>query len=128
MDEKVLQANYFNAVVTWIETHGGLGNKPPTALFDLVLKDGKIEISSWRHESKQPTAAGLMTQTLDAVNLSAEKRQFLQSLQSSASRQLTTVKRDSFGAVPVGTVIYNTTVNRLQVYIGDTWATVAHEG
>lgn len=127
MNPEQLQGNYYNAVVAWLERNGGFGDKSPSHYFDLKKEAKGIVISRWAHETKRPLDGDLMALTVEEVTWCAERRQIVQDMAAQALRRLTTAKRDALGAVPIGTLIYNTTSNRVQIYSGARWDSLAQE-
>lgn len=127
MDEKQLQANYYEACIYYIEQNGGLNTPNPGTLFDLEMKDGKVVIVRWRHESKKPADSTLITYTVENLTASKRRRDVLAALNTRASLRLTTAERTALGPVPDGSTIWNTTLNRLEIYHTAAWHAVAFE-
>jgi hypothetical protein len=126
MNDQQLQANFHEACIHYIEQNGGLNLPNLPNLFSLGQQDGKIVVTAWRHESKQPNDTALKAYTLEQVLAAKTRRQAVAAALIRQALSLTTAQRDALGAVPVGTTIFNSTANALQIYHTDEWHTVAY--
>jgi hypothetical protein len=123
MNDQELFDNFFNACVAYAEDNGAAITDPST-LCELVDNgDGKIIIKSWNHNSTKPTNAQLKTYTSSQVQQKDKKRKNQSQVDNGSPIPQFTVSEKNALTPTNGTLIFNTTQKKLEIYI-DGWKTV----
>lgn len=129
MNESDLPKYMGSACEAYILAHDSKVGDPGNYFEIEDLGDGKgPSIRRWTHSSPQPTKEDLLGFSKALLEKHREARKVLSGVAHLRNLRMTTTERDAIPRLASeGVLIYNTTLERLQVYAGGEWRSVAFE-
>jgi len=126
LTDKFLNEHFFDACNVYINQNGGPIKKDPDApLFTLADHGRGIFISSWNHDSKEPTREVLLEITQDEIQEQRKIQQAQRKLKEKGVVKLSAQEITRLTNIPEFSMNYDPDSDTLQIYVNNAWRTLA---